>query len=91
MFEKIHTMIRKTIFNEALEIKRTCMVINSAIGPDITIPIGETKVAIVMTLDITLPCLSGGITVWRIVRNIVLTKGTMNANMKPPRAITMKL
>ena len=67
------------------------MVITSAMGPDMTIPIGDTKVTIVITLDITLPCLSGGITVCKIVRNMVLTKGTINAKMNPPRAIIKKL
>ncbi len=90
MLESNQTMAINTIFNNELNIKRVVIPICSANGPEIIIANGDTNVTMVITFDMTRPCLSGGITVCRIVKNMVFTKGTINAKMKPPILITMK-
>ena len=88
--EKNQTIVINRIFKSELNIKRVVIPISSASGPEIIIAKGETNVTIVITFDMTLPCFSGGITVCRIVKNMVLTNGTINAKIKPPILITMK-
>jgi len=90
ILENNQTIAINTIFKNELNTKRVVIPISPANGPEIIIANGDANVTIVITFDMTRPCLSGGITVCRIVKNMVLTKGTINAKIKPPILITMK-
>jgi hypothetical protein len=60
--ENNQTITMNRMFKDELNIKRVVIPITSASGPEIIIANGDTNVAIVITFDITRPCLSEGIT-----------------------------